>query len=353
MVGVRSRPNHYEALGLTPAASDDEIARAFIKKMSLFGAHPMDEAAQILIAYEILRNAEKRREYDASIGLGAKPMPELRPWSFALAPPRWSPFVASAAASQAEGEVARSIEPHVTAEAPREAPTAHKIDPEPRPQQQQARSGPDGGLEALVHHIRAVGRSERESLRRGENRAPEWKKPLLALSGLVLGAGLIGTIAGLSVTDNETPAQAEPAKASAASKHSSIAHRPAAPVAAAIETQVERPGEAAVPEYRARRAERRRPSSFARREALDLESVSEDAASVTQPVQAMAADMPLSSGLVARTIERIGYACGQVASTTPVEGESAGVYKVTCSSGQSYQATPVHGRYRFRRLGVR
>lgn len=353
MVGVRSRPNHYEALGLTPAASDDEIARAFIKKMSLFGAHPMVEAAQILIAYEILRNAKKRREYDVSIGLGAKPIPDLHQWSFALAPPRWSPFVASAAASQAEDDVARSFEPHVTVEPPREAPTAHETAPEPSLQQQQARSEPDGGLEALVHHIRAVGRSERESLRRRENRAPDWKKPVLALSGLVLGAGLIGTLAGLSVTDNETPAQAEPAKSSAASKHSSIAAGRAHPVAIAIETQVERPAKAPVPEFRTRRAERPRPSSFAERETPDLANEGGEAASVTQPVRAMAADMPLSSGLVAKTIERIGYACGQVASTTPVEGESAGVYKVTCSSGQSYQATPVHGRYRFRRLSVR
>jgi hypothetical protein len=61
--------------------------------------------------------------------------------------------------------------------------------------------------------------------------------------------------------------------------------------------------------------------------------------------------MPLPNKVVARTIERIGYSCGAVASTAPVEGGAAGVYKVTCTSGQSYQAKPVNGRYRFKRLG--
>jgi hypothetical protein len=60
--------------------------------------------------------------------------------------------------------------------------------------------------------------------------------------------------------------------------------------------------------------------------------------------------MPLSNATIARTIARIGYSCGQVASTEAVEGES-GVIKVTCTSGQSYRAAPVRGRYHFRRWG--
>jgi len=64
--------------------------------------------------------------------------------------------------------------------------------------------------------------------------------------------------------------------------------------------------------------------------------------------EAVSANMPLPNRVIARTIERIGYSCGEVASTTTVDG-SAGVYRGTCSSGQSYQASPVGGRYRFRR----
>lgn len=64
---------------------------------------------------------------------------------------------------------------------------------------------------------------------------------------------------------------------------------------------------------------------------------------------AINAKLPLPNAVIARTIERIGYACGTVASITTLEGDQAGVYKVTCTSGQSYQARPVHGRYHFRR----
>jgi hypothetical protein len=67
--------------------------------------------------------------------------------------------------------------------------------------------------------------------------------------------------------------------------------------------------------------------------------------------QGIAADLPVSTKLIARTIERIGYRCGDVSSAAPAEGKAQGVYRITCSSGQTYQATPVRGRYHFRRLG--
>jgi hypothetical protein len=65
------------------------------------------------------------------------------------------------------------------------------------------------------------------------------------------------------------------------------------------------------------------------------------------------AKLPLPDATVARTIGRIGYGCGQVASTIPMDGEAPGTFKVTCTSGDSYRAAPVNGRYRFRRLGGR
>jgi hypothetical protein len=61
--------------------------------------------------------------------------------------------------------------------------------------------------------------------------------------------------------------------------------------------------------------------------------------------------LPLSNAVIARTIDRIGYACGEVASAAPADGE--GVFKITCSSGQVFQAAPVSGRYRFRRWSKR
>jgi hypothetical protein len=61
--------------------------------------------------------------------------------------------------------------------------------------------------------------------------------------------------------------------------------------------------------------------------------------------------MPLPNRVIARTIQRIGYPCGQVASTIP--GETPGVFTVSCTSGHSYQAAPVRGRYRFRHVSSR
>jgi hypothetical protein len=68
---------------------------------------------------------------------------------------------------------------------------------------------------------------------------------------------------------------------------------------------------------------------------------------------AVPAAMPLPKSVIARTIERIGYPCGEVSSTVASEGAGPGVYTVTCSSGQTYQGTPVHGRYHFRRAPTR
>jgi hypothetical protein len=68
-----------------------------------------------------------------------------------------------------------------------------------------------------------------------------------------------------------------------------------------------------------------------------------------QQASALAPELPLPNRVIARTIERIGYACGAVASATPLGGDEPGAYKVTCTSGHSYQARPVNGRYHFRR----
>ena len=95
-----------------------------------------------------------------------------------------------------------------------------------------------------------------------------------------------------------------------------------------------------------------------------LDSSTEQAGSTSAEVQtatpadstivtAAAANLPLPNATVARTIERIGYSCGRIAASEPVDGAAAGVFKITCTSGDSYQATPVRGRYHFRRWGGR
>src|SRR4051794_37511398 len=72
---VKARPNHYEMLGLSPTATSDEIARAFAREIGMFRVRAMGGVAQVSIAYETLRDAAKRRAYDASLGL--RPEPEL------------------------------------------------------------------------------------------------------------------------------------------------------------------------------------------------------------------------------------------------------------------------------------
>ena len=85
-------------------------------------------------------------------------------------------------------------------------------------------------------------------------------------------------------------------------------------------------------------------------QASEAEIASDVAAAPAETVpQLTPASMPLPNAVVARTIGRIGYSCGEVVSTEAVQGQ-AGVFNVTCTSGRTYRASPVHGRYRFRRV---
>ena len=81
---VKSRPTHYDDLGLTPAATPHEIAEAFAKQIGITITTPeeaVEHADRIYIAYETLRDPIKRRAYDSAIGLwdqceAAKPRAE-------------------------------------------------------------------------------------------------------------------------------------------------------------------------------------------------------------------------------------------------------------------------------------
>ena len=75
---VKLLPNHYETLGLSPAASEREIAGAFARAMNMFGARSLAGAAQIGVAFEVLRNPAKRSDYDRSLGLTSELQP--RQW---------------------------------------------------------------------------------------------------------------------------------------------------------------------------------------------------------------------------------------------------------------------------------
>jgi hypothetical protein len=362
---VRQRPNHYETLGLTPAASDDEVAKAFARKMNAFRWHPAGAAAQVWIAYETLRDRIRRADYDRALGLAPKPK---REWTMAVTREQWTPLIAPAPVQVAR-EPARKPDPR--AEPPvdprlesiaatlRELsrPATPRKSPEPASEPRE-HWRPDDGVEPLIERILAVDHAEKARLHAREVRSPGWRKPALAVGGLLFGAGLIGAYAGLSVSDHEGSAQAE----SAAKPPKQATRRQAA---AAVPQSAPAPitfEPLAQPFVRDAAEHSKSKHRVLRQQVKQAEPVVSDAAAsqsestvndppaadplAPQPVAS--ASLPIANNVVARTIDRIGYSCGQVSSSVPVEG-SPGTFSVTCSSGQSFRATRVHGRYHFRR----
>jgi hypothetical protein len=61
------------------------------------------------------------------------------------------------------------------------------------------------------------------------------------------------------------------------------------------------------------------------------------------------AQLPISNAQAARTIDRIGFSCGEVVSTERVLTDGGTVFRINCSSGQSYRGATQRGRLRFRR----
>jgi hypothetical protein len=354
---IGSRPNHYETLGLAPGASEAEIRAAFARKMSAFRWHPAGSTAQICIAYETLREPQRRRDYDLSLGIIPKSAP--RQWGFAMAPQRWAPFIA---APVEEAAAARAHEPHVQPEPEPAAPEeprvasfiaaslrdlARPMAPEAAPPAR-ARDAADAALER--HIEQALTRTAQEDDFSGEIERPfDWRRPAHRVGGFVRAAGLIGTLAGLSVKDDAQSAQAEPMVATASAAAKPKAAAPAAPQAEPVEAKAEEPQRAAP-----RPAPRRVPAwaepqvkPVVEAEATG-ELVEAPAADplAEDPLAPRPARLPLSDAVVARTIDRIGYDCGAVASTA---AEGAAGFAVTCTSGQTFHARKVRGRYRFSR----
>ena len=345
---ISSRPSHYDALGLSPAASQDEIARAFAKAMGLFGARSAAAAARIGLAFETLRNPEKRRAYDESLGLRREPRAAPAPMAVS--------FRISAPAAAAEPHVEPAREPATSsfiASSLKEIARPVEVDPPARPAAQPTPAP------LAIDPLEDVGEAE--------DRPIDWRRPAVAVGAVVLAAGLVGALAGISVRDDEQgqAAVTAPLPAAKAPAHVAAAPDPQTPVVAETVADAPPPVRTQHPTKRPQRLFETQAAATAAVAPVEVAD-SDTAAAQPQDVQATAdplapkpqssiesvaaADLPLAGKLVARTIDRIGYSCGSVASTSAVDG-AAGVYKVTCTSGQSYRAAPVHGRYRFRRWG--
>ena len=352
---MSSRPSHYDALGLSPEATQDEIAGAFARAMGLFGARSAAAAAQIGLAFETLRKPEKRRAYDESLGLRRAPAPVPAPMAVS--------FRISAPASPPEPHVEPTRGPagdSFIATSLREIARPVELSPSNRPA---ARPEPPVAGRPVMPAA-----AEAEVIEEAD-RPFDWKRPAVGVGAIVLAAGLIGALAGISVRDDaQSPADAVTTVLPSAKARPHVTQP--APVEATVSAPTispapERPSRAQRPAKRLDQVpEVQAPTGSAEAAQAAPDQAGADA---VQPASAeavadplapkpessietvAAAGLPLASNLVARTIERIGYSCGAVASTTAVDG-AAGVYNVTCTSGDSYRAVPVRGRYRFHRL---
>lgn len=335
---TKTRPSHYEALGLKPSASEEEIARAFARAMSPLRPHGISDMAAASVAYEALRDPVRRRAYDISIGLrpekDAVPMP----------PEGW--------------QLVSSIHVGPVAAAP-VRPVARAPAPQPQPEREVARR-PEPAAEIAPAPRSAFVPNHRQP---GIQEAPvQWKRPAIVAGGMFAGVGLIGVAAGLWAARDVEPQKAEAAVVAGA-------RHPEAPRVSTIEPQAAAPLVAQTRPERREETSRLKPAGpkVARfvaspasasandpapgndAEALRADEAPEiPSAQVAEQASEASAILPLSNATIARTLRRIGYACGGVESTSAIAGGD-GAFKVTCTSGQSYKAAPVRGRYHFRK----
>lgn len=369
---VTAQPSHYDVLGVERDASSDEIARAFAREMGkprAFGG-----LADVSIAYEVLRNAERRRAYDQSIGVAEQPEPQpapepiRRPHALHARPQFIAASMPAATAKEAAVE-APSIEvapvekpnepslPPFFADALREIakpePLAPKLAPPPS-----ASPAPQSRRETkLENALTPMPRVMIEPMF-AEESTPPWKKVAIPAGAAILAVAIIGAWAG-SRGKTEPSIDAKAEAALIAPPTTFDVKDPAADTLGKVEADIPPPPPVATP-ARSHRFEpapvrtKVRPASqladIDQQLADPAPSAGAEPSASTEPAspKALSANLPLPNSVIARTIGRIGYPCGSVASTTA--GGSPGVFTVTCTSGHSYKAAPVRGRYRFSKV---
>jgi hypothetical protein len=336
---VKAKPNYYELLGLSPAASNSEIAQAFAREAGMFRPRAFGAAAEVCLAYAILNDPAKRRAYDDSMGLTAEPeasRPALTEIKIGYRQEWAAPFVA------ARQQVSVADDARTTAASPPVSPaqTAHRAPAAPI------------SIKEQVEQVLA----QRGSASAAAPEPVEWAKPGLTIGALLLAAAVVGVYVGLSSAEPVEPELADPA---APVGSSTLKPEPASavetPLAVTAPTVVD-------PEPRMETTKRivSSPEPVEALPAVPADSITESIEVVRVPAadtpsedratqQAAVAALPISNTAIARTIERIGYACGSVDSTAPVDGAGAGIFKVSCTSGDAYRAAPIRGRYHFRR----
>jgi hypothetical protein len=331
---VRSLYNHYDILRVPAAASGDEIVEAFAAEMRAARLRPdipVARLAELSVAYETLRDPAKRRAYDNSLGLNRAAKPET-PRPLAPAESRVASFIASSLRDPVKPMEARAAPDPLPEPAP--APETEPVTQAPA---REAAPPPPEGL--LIDRNRAtIGAGVAGlailalAVSTPEKRPDALPGPTQAAQAVTIGLPPAVPLQDYVVPPEAAPASAgqdtpvpkpepQPARAAAPKVHEA----PASPLAAEV-AAVEKPADplAALPQQ--------------------ASAAADDSA----PVAVADAKLPLPKATIARTIERIGYSCGTVASAATINA-AAGVFKITCSSGDSYRAAPVGGRYHFRR----
>lgn len=344
-----ARPTYYEMLGLSPTATSGEIDKAFERAVSSFRPRPFGSTASASVAYATLRDPAKRRAYDASIGLQPKPEPKVlvptrvelkfqRGWAHA-------PFMAAAPALD-QPKPPRQDPPAAAPAAP---------PPQPLEVEREARA-PTLSIKDQVEALMARS-SDPDSAR--EPLLSEWSRPGLTIAALLFAAAAVGAFAGLKSVETIEPQ--EPAQA--ATIGLPVAKPGAAKAVVAPDAQASR--STAAPQRPTRTSlapvpdRRKAPAEVLA--AIPADSITESIqvvqAATSAPIadspaaeqQVASAALPIAKRDIARTIQKIGYSCGAVDSAIPVEGGDGGVFKITCSSGATYRAAPIRGRYHFRK----
>ncbi len=332
---VRSLSNHYETLRLTQAASGNEIVEAFAAQMRAARLRPdipVSRLAELSVAYETLRDPARRRAYDASLGLDRAAKPDA-PSPLAPAESRVAAFIATSLREPATPPQAQAV-----------------ADPVPQPR---------AAAEPEVVAAKAAGLLID---RRGSTVAagavglavlalalslPQQNPDRIAAATEPAQAVTVGLPPAAPVQDYVVPPQPSPA---AADQHKPVAAT--APEAEATLAATPEPEDTEQPPAPLPSVEAATVETPADPLAPSSDQASSTADAGPAPIAATDAKLPLPTATIARTIERIGYACGSVASATAVDG-AAGAFKITCSSGDSYRAAPVGGRYHFRRWSRR
>lgn len=208
---VKTRPNHYELLGLAPSASDKEIMGAFARAMGLF--RPMTASAQIGLAYEVLRDPARRRAYDDALGLRPEPRPIEAPRAVAF---RSSGHFNAATMAEAPPAPGPREQPDHVREVWPEPESESVLEPRPEPETMRE---PNPGSFIAASLRRADARPIAPPLPRRADAATnvesdeegvDWHRPLLAIGGVVLAAAAIGAWAGMDAgSDAEAQARAQ------------------------------------------------------------------------------------------------------------------------------------------------